>query len=135
MCGKPRVRYIGLHPMNQRILWHLERKYSISGLEAASLFACRHLPSRIRDLKKAGVGIVSEWRTDSTGGKYKRYYLSPAEVSKVVGHVGEKLLTFPTHDEVKKSNPIERLRWLRFLREPANAIERETLNLIQELQK
>lgn len=58
-----------------QVLNHLIDHHSISAVEAAELYRIRALPRRICDLKEAGWLIHSEWRTDPTGQRYKKYYL------------------------------------------------------------
>ena len=60
----------------QKILNHMIDHESISGVEAAELYRVRSLPRRICDLKEAGFEIVSEWRTDPLGQRYKKYRLA-----------------------------------------------------------
>ena len=49
---------------------------SISGVEAAELYRVRSLSRRICDLKELGWNIVSEWREDPLGQRYKKYTLA-----------------------------------------------------------
>ena len=60
----------------QKILNHLIDEGSISGVEAAELYRVRSLPRRICDLKEAGFEILSEWRTDPLGQRYKKDFLA-----------------------------------------------------------
>ena len=62
---------------NQRelLITHFESRSSISGVEAATIYKIRSLPRRIMDLKVMGYEFTSEWRTDPTGQRYKRYTL------------------------------------------------------------
>ncbi len=60
----------------QTILNHLVDYESISGVEAAELYRVRALPRRIKDLKENGFNIISEWRTDPLGQRYKKYRLA-----------------------------------------------------------
>lgn len=65
-----------MQSQTQRILNHMIDEGSISGLEAAELYRVRALPRRIADLKELGFKIVSEWRTDPLGQRYKKYKLA-----------------------------------------------------------
>ena len=71
---------------NQRELLNkqLESRRSISGVEAATIYKIRSLPRRILDLKQLGYQFESQWRTDPTGQRYKRYTLTG--VPDVAGH-------------------------------------------------
>lgn len=64
-----------MQSQNQMILNHMVDQGSISGLEAAELYRVRSLPRRICDLKEAGFKIISEWREDPLGQRYKKYRL------------------------------------------------------------
>jgi len=57
------------------LIKHFESRQSISGVEAATIYKIRSLPRRILDLKEMGYQFSSEWRTDPTGQRYKRYTL------------------------------------------------------------
>ena len=71
---------------NQRelLIKHFESRSSISGVEAATIYKIRSLPRRILDLKQLGYQFESQWRTDPTGQRYKRY--TPTGVPDVAGH-------------------------------------------------
>ncbi len=58
------------------LIKHFESRTSISGVEAANIYKIRSLPRRIMDLKEMGYQFSSEWRTDPTGQRYKRYTLT-----------------------------------------------------------
>tara|TARA_B110000444_G_scaffold171743_1_gene160488 strand:- start:3560 stop:3781 length:222 start_codon:yes stop_codon:yes gene_type:complete len=57
------------------LIKHFESRTSISGVEAANIYKIRSLPRRILDLKEIGYEFESQWRTDPTGQRYKRYTL------------------------------------------------------------
>lgn len=61
---------------HQKVLNHMIDHGSISALEAAELYRVRSLTRRICDLKEQGVEIVSEWRKDPLGQRYKKYRLA-----------------------------------------------------------
>ena len=63
------------------LIKHFESRTSISGVEAANIYKIRSLPRRIMDLKEIGYQFASEWRTDPTGQRYKRYTLISHPVS------------------------------------------------------
>ena len=66
------------------LIKHFESRSSISGVEAATIYKIRSLPRRILDLKQLGYQFESQWRTDPTGQRYKRYTLTG--VPDVAGH-------------------------------------------------
>ena len=57
------------------ILKHLKTKGSISALEATSLYRIYRLAARINALRKSGVEIVTEMKSDMTGKRYARYHI------------------------------------------------------------
>lgn len=61
------------------ILFYLKEMGSITAREAAQLCGCRRLDARIRVLKKLGIPILEEDRSQKTGTgythPYKIYYL------------------------------------------------------------
>lgn len=63
------------------ILEHLLAKGSITNVEAAAMFKARSLTKRIAELRDRGYDIASEWRRDSTGQRYVRYWLRKKEAS------------------------------------------------------
>ena len=71
---------------NQRelLIKHFESRSSISGVEAATIYKIRSLPRIILDLKQLGYQFTSEWKTDPTGQRYKRYTLTG--VPDIAGH-------------------------------------------------
>lgn len=54
---------------------HLLDHGSITGVEAAAVYRCRHLPRRIADLRAWQVEITTTLRKDATGQRYARYAL------------------------------------------------------------
>jgi len=65
------------------ILNHLRHLGSISGMEASNLYKVRSLSSRISELKKTGLVIISERKHDITGQLYVRYRLAHKASKKV----------------------------------------------------
>ena len=59
-----------------KILEHLKAEGSISGAEAYLMYKARSCTKRISELRKAGYDITSEWRRDTTGQRYVRYWLN-----------------------------------------------------------
>ena len=59
------------------ILYHLQRKGTITQVEAHELYRVYRLASRIHDLKKAGVNIERRVKHDLTGTRYTEYRLLP----------------------------------------------------------
>ena len=66
----------GMASQHQMILHHLRTKGSISALEALSLYRCNRLAARINDLRKSGLDIETDMKTDLTGKRYARYHLA-----------------------------------------------------------
>lgn len=62
-------------PQTRAIATHLSKTGNISGVEAAAMFKTRHLPARIKELRDAGVVIISSTKYDTTGQRYVRYVL------------------------------------------------------------
>lgn len=60
--------------MSKLIEDHLRSGRSITNVEAQAMWRCRALPKRINELKQRGMNIQREWRKDSTGQSYVRYY-------------------------------------------------------------
>lgn len=71
-----------ISPQCQIVLRHLSDPTfgSITGAEASTVYRIRHLPSRIWDLKDAGVAIKTERKVDPTGQRYVRYSINHAGV-------------------------------------------------------
>lgn len=62
----------------EMLIRHFESLDSISPMEAHTIYKIRSLPRRILDLKERGYQFRSEWNTDLTGQRYKRYHLTHA---------------------------------------------------------
>lgn len=54
-------------------------------------------------------------------------------VSKLVGWERPDNLSWPTHAEIKRSNPVERLRWWRFLPVAASETQRRKIEKIRSM--
>jgi hypothetical protein len=67
-------RMVGTKPQTSLLLDHFAARPNISDVEARALFRIRALPRRISDLEELGYRFRREWRRDSTGQRYKRYY-------------------------------------------------------------
>ena len=55
------------------LIKHFDTVDSISPMEAHTVYKIRSLPRRIMDLKVRGYQFNSNWHTDLTGQRYKRY--------------------------------------------------------------
>jgi|TARA_R110000822_G_scaffold100181_4_gene225722 hypothetical protein len=61
---------------NYMILQHLRLGNSLTGIEALHLFKVRDLPKRVSELNEyQGDFVRSEWKIDTTGSRYKRYWM------------------------------------------------------------
>jgi hypothetical protein len=54
---------------------HLCLKGTVSQLEAYNLYRISRLTSRVHELKKKGMDIITEEKRDVTGKRYVRYHL------------------------------------------------------------
>jgi len=83
--------YVSLAPQTAQILQHLKNVGEISGVEAIAMYKARSLTKRISEINEALYGYVdtadlggplkidvvqSEWKRDTTGQRYKRYFMS-----------------------------------------------------------
>ena len=67
----------------RQIIEHFHHEKSLSGIEALHLYRVKDLPKRISVLRKQGYRIHGEWRRDTKGSRYMRYWLeakTPKEV-------------------------------------------------------
>ena len=73
----PRTRdtssYAGSKSQTQRILDHLKRGFSITGMDALEKFDCWSLPKRISDIQKMGYTVNRVWVKTASGKKIKKY--------------------------------------------------------------
>jgi hypothetical protein len=60
---------------NRAILAYLKSGKRITQLVALELFGCMRLPSRIHDIKKAGVAIKDQFITLANNKRVKEYWL------------------------------------------------------------
>lgn len=60
---------------NRAILAYLKSGKRITQLAALELFGCMRLPSRIHDIKKAGVAIKDQFITLANNKRVKKYWL------------------------------------------------------------
>ena len=65
---------VGPKPQTALLLDHFEVRQDISDEEAHALFRIRALPRRISDLEVKGYRFRREWKKDSTGQRYVRYF-------------------------------------------------------------
>ena len=62
-----------MKPQAELVLNHIRSQGSITGVEAEAVHKVRHLPSRIFEIKKSGIAVVTEFKLDATGQRYARY--------------------------------------------------------------
>jgi len=67
---------IALNPQTRMILAHLERRRSISFMEALVTYGISRLSARIFELRSCGYPIVTDMRRDEAGKAYARYRLA-----------------------------------------------------------
>ena len=60
---------------NKAILSYLKGGNKLTSLLALELFGCMRLPSRIHDLKKAGIEIKDRFITLTSGKRVKEYWI------------------------------------------------------------
>lgn len=58
----------------QIVLDHFHKQGSISGLEAMALYRVTSLTKVISVIRAKGYEVVSLWKSDNTGKRYKRYF-------------------------------------------------------------
>lgn len=64
-----------LYPQTQTVLKHMQRRGSISPMEALISYGITRLAARIYDLRSAGYDIHTDLRMDESGKGYARYSL------------------------------------------------------------
>lgn len=65
-----------LYPQTRKVLNHIERRGSISPLEAFGTYGMTRLGARIFELRRAGFNILTDLRADEMGRVYARYTLA-----------------------------------------------------------
>lgn len=63
------------HPVNVKVLNHLQTRGSISPMEAIITYGIMRLAPAIHDLRSAGHEISTELRADAKGKRYAHYEL------------------------------------------------------------
>jgi hypothetical protein len=69
---------IALSPGTKTILLHLEKRGTISPMEALHAYNTLRLAPRIHELRNAGYSITTTMNEDGAGHKYARYHLQKA---------------------------------------------------------
>jgi hypothetical protein len=69
------MRELRLKPQAKRVLRHMERKKSITALEALGVYGIFRLAAVIYDIKQAGFNVISTLHHDTNGKRYARYSL------------------------------------------------------------
>jgi hypothetical protein len=88
MVSKPKTQRpsiattVGLYPQTRTILRHLEKRGSISPMEALMAYGCTRLAARIHELREAGFDISTDLRTDQAGHRYARYRMTAVNTQK-----------------------------------------------------
>ena len=72
----PIARAVGLYPLTKTILRHMEKRGSISPMEALLTYGCARLAARIHEIRQAGIDVTTDLRTDEAGHRYARYSLA-----------------------------------------------------------
>lgn len=60
---------------NRAILAYLKSGHRLTQLQAIEMFGCMRLPSRIHDIKKAGVDIKDQFIKLMNGKRVKEYWI------------------------------------------------------------
>lgn len=66
---------IRLKPQAKKVLLHLEKRGTISNLEAWATYGITRLAACVYDLREVGIEIASDLRKDEAGKRYTRYSL------------------------------------------------------------
>lgn len=75
------ARALSLKPLGRKIYLHLQKRGSISPLEAFSTYGTMRLAAQIFDLREAGLNIESVPKQDEEGQEYTRYYLRETKLA------------------------------------------------------
>jgi hypothetical protein len=75
------ARAINLKPLGKKIYLHLQKRGSISPLEAFSTYGTMRLAAQIHDLREAGLVVETVMKTDEEGKEYARYYLREQQLA------------------------------------------------------
>lgn len=67
---------VGLEPQTRRILGHLEKKGTISPMEALVNYGCFRLAAQVFKLRRAGFDVKTTLHADENGHQYARYSLA-----------------------------------------------------------
>jgi hypothetical protein len=70
------MKELRLKPQAKRVLRHMEKRKSITALEALGVYGVFRLAAVIYDIKKAGFEVNSVLHQDSNGKRYSRYSLA-----------------------------------------------------------
>lgn len=76
ILGTPNIaKDLQLKPQARQVLSHLLKGYSITPMEAMTVYTIPRLAASIHEIRKAGYEVVSTIREDARGHKYGRYEL------------------------------------------------------------
>lgn len=70
------MRELSLKPQARRVLRHMEKKRSITPLEALGVYGVFRLAAVVHDIRKAGFNVLTDLHTDANGKRYARYSLA-----------------------------------------------------------
>lgn len=67
---------LSVTPQARRVLAHLERRGSISPMEAIITYGITRLAARVYELRRIGLAVQTELKRDEQGKPYARYTLA-----------------------------------------------------------
>lgn len=67
---------LSVSPQARRILNHLEKRGSISPMEAIITYGITRLAARVYELRRIGVDVQTNMKSDESGKHYARYTLN-----------------------------------------------------------